>query len=353
MDIGSDKTPARHLSSAPFPTTEMLGELLPMADTSDSPFTPSYTIDVHPEDMLPTGDSDDDGASPQFMAVSKTEYLPFPTTEVIDNNHPAPPPPAASAPTHRAREEHGQRPPPHLREPREAHTPATRQPPHLREPREAHAPQTRLPPHLRKPRAPDSLSPQFRESHAPDSLQPFDESHAPDSRQPFDESHAPEEHRHHHRRRKARRPDGVPSRPTPLLVRGDAAGLDSQQERMAEQLTALTRQESAQTRADDVPRFIGLVTMMWGVLVAFGGMLTKGHGLYFLASGVVIIGVGWLLFKRKRLALPVHLVALPLFLAWAWLGGKSVSAFEAVFQAAPLLVPAIWTLFPSVREPLE
>lgn len=334
MDIGSDEAPARHFTPAPFPTTEMLGELLPMADTSDKPFTPSYSVEVRPEDILLADAGEDDDAAPHLMAVSKTEYLPFPSTEVIDSDHPAPAaPPAASAPAHKA---HEQLPPLHLRE--------------------AHTPETRLPPHLREPRQPS----QFRESLAPDSLQPsqFRESRGSDSHPPqFRESHAPEER--HHRRRKARRPEGVPSRPVPLHVpEADAAGAPgapgSQQERMAEQLAAITRQESAQSRADDVPRFIGLVIMIWGLLVTFGGifMLARGHGFYFLASGLVIIGVGWLLFKRRRLALPLHLGALVLFLVWAW-SGKSVSALEAFTQAAPLLVPGIWMLFSSVREPLE
>ena len=251
MDIGSDEAPARHFTPAPFPTTEMLGELLPMADTSDKPFTPSYSVEVRPEDILLADAGEDDEAAPHLMAVSKTEYLPFPSTEVIDSDHPAPAaPPAASAPAHKA---HEQLPPLHLRE---AHTPETRLPPHLREPRqpsqfrESLAPDSLQPSQFRESRAPDSHPPRFRESHAPDSLQPsqFRESRGSDSHPPqFRESHAPEER--HHRRRKARRPEGVPSRPVPLHVpEADAAGAPgapgSQQERMAEQLAAITRQES-------------------------------------------------------------------------------------------------------------
>ncbi|MBO7411641.1 MAG: hypothetical protein J6T92_06925, partial [Ottowia sp.] len=157
-----------------------------------------------------------------------------------------------------------------------------------------------------------------------------------------------------------KRPEGVPSRPMPLHVpdstpsQAPANALDSQQERMAEHLAVISRQESAQTRADDVPRFIGLVVMVWGVLVVLGGiiMLASGRGLYILASGLAAGCVGWLLYKLKRLALPMHLIFLLAAVAWAW-SGKSVSALEALTQSAPLLIPALWMLVPSVREPLH
>lgn len=315
MDIGSSAAPVRRFTSAPFPSTEMLGDLLPLADSPTHPHTQAYSIEVRPGDIpsaeppapAPTAD-----VPPLPHTVANSPV--FPTTEVQDEAHK---PSARIAP--RPAAVHAAQPPlPH--EPRARHT----QPP-----------------------------PAFIESRAPSS---FVESRAPSS---FSDSHAQGDHPRQ-RRKPSARPEGVPSRPMPLHVpdsaplQAPAGALDSQQERMAEHLAVISRQESAQTRADDVPRFIGLVVMVWGVLVVLGGiiMLASGRGLYILASGLAVSCVGWLLYKLKRLALPMHLIFLLAAVAWAW-SGKSVSALEALTQSAPLLIPALWMLVPSVREPLH
>ncbi|MBR6975605.1 MAG: hypothetical protein IKH84_01725, partial [Ottowia sp.] len=78
----------------------------------------------------------------------------------------------------------------------------------------------------------------------------------------------------------------------------------------------------------------------------------KGLGPYIFASGLAVSYVGWLLFSLKRLALPLHIVFLLGALIWAW-SGKSSSMLEVLTQSVPLLVPAIWMLIPSIREPLH
>ena len=131
--------------------------------------------------------------------------------------------------------------------------------------------------------------------------------------------------------------------------------LEEPHEQLAERLAAITRQESAQTRADDVPRLVGLILLIWGVVVTLGGlvMLAKGRGPYVFASGLAMGGVGWLLFKLRRLALPAHAVALLAALGWAWSAANSASLLEVFIQSAPVLIPAFWMLAPQVRDPLQ
>ena len=271
----------------------MLGALLPMADSPTHPLTQAYSVVVQPEDVAQ--------AAPQAAASADVPPLPHP---------PAPAP--ASFPTTEVMNR-------------------AQQPAPMRETR---------------PR------PVFVESRAPSS---FVESRAPSS---SSEAHAPEEHAH--RRHKTKRPEGVPSRPMPLHIPENTATpspasiLDTTNDKVAERLAAISKQESAQNRADDVPRFIGLIIMIWGVLATFSGiiMLANGHGFYVLACGAAVCFVGWLLFKLKRLALPLHAVFLLAALVWAW-SGKSSSMLEVLTQSVPLLVPAIWMLIPSIREPLH
>ncbi|MBO7410560.1 MAG: hypothetical protein J6T92_01410, partial [Ottowia sp.] len=187
VDIGSSAAPVRRFTSAPFPSTEMLGDLLPLADSPTHPHTNAYSIEVRPGDMplaepqpQPPAPTADVPPLPHSVARSPV----FPTTEVLDESQK---PSAASN--------------------------ARKLPP----------------PAFVVSRAPSS----FDESHAPSS---FSESRAPSS---FSESRGGEEP---HQRRKAKRPEGVPSRPMPLHVpdstpsQAPANALDSQQERMAEHL---------------------------------------------------------------------------------------------------------------------
>ncbi len=152
------------------------------------------------------------------------------------------------------------------------------------------------------------------------------------------------------------RPDGVPSRPLPLHIPQAGPDLQGSDEHDAvvAHLAAISKQEAAQTRANDVPRFIGMVIMAWAVIVALSGLvvLASGRGAYFLFSGIAAGAVGWLLFKLRGMALPLHAVLLLAAFAWAW-SGQSATALEALIQSMPLLIPAAWMFFPQVREPLQ
>lgn len=124
-----------------------------------------------------------------------------------------------------------------------------------------------------------------------------------------------------------------------------------------EQLALLAAQDSARDRADDVPRLAGMVLIGWGVLLLLGGlvMLTrKGgpSGWYYPLLSLGTIGVGWLLLHTRFLAVWLQAGLLMAALAWGWVGaGGSFGLLLA--QAAPLLIPASWLAFASVRERLH
>ena len=50
-----------------------------------------------------------------------------------------------------------------------------------------------------------------------------------------------------------------------------------------------------------------MVLIAWGVLLGFGGLVSLAHsgGLYYLACGIGSGGVGWLLMRCSRWAMPV------------------------------------------------
>ena len=149
-------------------------------------------------------------------------------------------------------------------------------------------------------------------------------------------------------------PARMDSAPAALPAAAAAPGGDDPR---IEQLALLAAQDSARDRADDVPRLAGMVLIGWGVLLLLGGlvMLTrKGgpSGWYYPLLSLGTIGVGWLLLHTRFLAVWLQAGLLMAALAWGWVSaGGSFGLLLA--QAAPLLIPASWLAFASVRERLH
>lgn len=119
------------------------------------------------------------------------------------------------------------------------------------------------------------------------------------------------------------------------------------------QLQMLAQQDSAATRFRDLPQLIGLLLLVWGALMLFGGlvMLTHTGGSYYAVLSLGTLAVGWLLWKNSAWAMYLQPVLVLVALGWSWqAGGHSV--FSMLVQSAPVWIPACWLPVPQVREPL-
>lgn len=134
-------------------------------------------------------------------------------------------------------------------------------------------------------------------------------------------------------------------------VHAKALASDAQQPAI-EQLQWLEKQENKRAFHTEVPRFIGLVVLVWGLLFSFAGgiMLLAQGGPYYLASGLVCVLSGYLLMRLLRWSIVVQLTGLALMLTWAFLESGFV---QGILQAVPLIVASAWVLFPGLREPLS
>jgi hypothetical protein len=121
---------------------------------------------------------------------------------------------------------------------------------------------------------------------------------------------------------------------------------------LIDQWQLIERQEQAQARSAGPPRLVGWVLVLWGAMLGFGGLvlLAQGGGAYYLLCGAACAGIGLLLARRSRWAMPAHGLLALLALAWAWAGSGLTLA---VIQAAPVLLAALWLALPAVRDALD
>ena len=121
---------------------------------------------------------------------------------------------------------------------------------------------------------------------------------------------------------------------------------------LAERLALIERQTMERSRADGVPQLIGLILLGWGGLLSLGGLALLGYGggPYYLLGGLGCGLVGWMLLQRSRWALWLQILLLIVAGLWAW---QHAGMAGGLVQLAPLLVPALWLLMPSVRDPLR
>ncbi|MDR0479311.1 MAG: hypothetical protein LBH31_05815 [Burkholderiaceae bacterium] len=120
-------------------------------------------------------------------------------------------------------------------------------------------------------------------------------------------------------------------------------------------LQTLALQDEAYQRAQEPPVLVGMVLMVWGILMLFGGLvlLTRTGGLYYSLLGLSCLVIGWLLLRSKRIAIWAHAACAVAALLWAWRGYASSNFLSALIQSAPLWIPAFWIAVPPVREPLN
>jgi hypothetical protein len=146
--------------------------------------------------------------------------------------------------------------------------------------------------------------------------------------------------------------------PRPIAAPQTANGANNARpldESLQERLALIAQHESSSARASGPPRLVGMVLIAWGVLLGFGGLVSLAHsgGLYYLACGIGSGGVGWLLMRCSRWAMPAHGLLLLVALGWAWRSGGVPSLGLTLVQAAPVWIAALWMAVRPVREGLE
>lgn len=172
-------------------------------------------------------------------------------------------------------------------------------------------------------------------------------------------------------RRMAELPPAPVSRPAPLgtavptpppaMRVAAAAGADAApgspadddpHQALIDQWQMIERQELAQARSSGPPRLVGWILVLWGAMLFLGGLvlLARGGGAYYLFCGLACAGVGVLLARLNRWAMPAHGLLALLALGWAWSGSSFVLA---AIQAAPVLLAALWMASPAVRDGLD